>query len=274
MLFWYFWVLFGYFWYFRTCAAPTRRARRRPACSPTCSFCTSTPASLQARKQTSACRRPSQRPHSRPHLPLSAQRARSLPLTRRADRVGVWRLLRLGATLKPNGDGFDLDLSAPGQHKTASVYGPTVTTISPLIVPWLKRYLSCTGLLGFHTSTGEKPFLFHPHASVSQPHGSAQWSRIVQASFRRHSIGNVALSPKDLRSSFITFVKDQKDASLVDVPAVLKAASVAMRHTSATQGGAAYDKRVHDRAIHAATSFCERFARRFVPLAPVRSAAA
>ena len=64
-------------------------------------------------------------------------------------------------------------------------------------------------------------------------------------------------------SSFITFVKDQKDAELSDVPAVLKAAAVAMRHTEATQGSAAYDKKKHDRAIAAATAFCDNYARRF-----------
>ena len=66
-------------------------------------------------------------------------------------------------------------------------------------------------------------------------------------------------------SSFITFIKDQNDNSMIDVPAVLKASSLAMRHTHTTQSGPAYDKKKFDRAISAATSFCDTYARGFRP---------
>ena len=53
-------------------------------------------------------------------------------------------------------------------------------------------------------------------------------------------------------------------SELVDVPGVLKAAAVAMRHTEAMQGAAAYDKAKFDRAIAKAVTFCERYAQSFV----------
>ena len=44
------------------------------------------------------------------------------------DRVGITRLLQLGVTLVPNGSGYNLDLTMPGQHKTAAVrHVPTNT---------------------------------------------------------------------------------------------------------------------------------------------------
>ena len=46
------------------------------------------------------------------------------------DRVGVYRLLQLGSSLKANDDGFQMDLSEPGAHKTAAIFGPTEQAIT------------------------------------------------------------------------------------------------------------------------------------------------
>ena len=172
------------------------------------------------------------------------------------------------------------------------MYGPTLSSISKLISPWLSAYVKCTGLLAAFTSEGARPFVFHPRADSSRPHTAADWTRVVQRCFKRHSAQKIAVSPKNLRcsmpsprrhphpssarahtrlcsavphrSSFITFLKGQQDSELVDVPGVLKAAAVAMRHTEAMQGAAAYDKAKFDRAIAKAVTFCERYAQSFV----------
>ena len=57
------------------------------------------------------------------------------------DRVGVARTLQLGVTLKRMSDGYELDLSEPGAHKTSAVFGATRTTINDSITPWLDRYI-------------------------------------------------------------------------------------------------------------------------------------
>ena len=46
------------------------------------------------------------------------------------DRVAVYRRLQLGLTLKSTADGYQLDLSSPGLHKTAAVFGPSCTTVT------------------------------------------------------------------------------------------------------------------------------------------------
>ena len=95
-----------------------------------------------------------------------------------------------------------------------------------------------------------------------------------QSRFKRHSAHKIAVSPKSLRSAFITFLKDQRDAELVDVPGVLKSAAIAMRHNESMQGAACYDKAKYDRAIAKAVDFCETYARSFNTTRSVVSPAA
>ena len=50
------------------------------------------------------------------------------------DRVGVARQLQLGVTLKPKkiagrAAGFELDLRTPDAHKTAALFGPSITPV-------------------------------------------------------------------------------------------------------------------------------------------------
>ena len=149
------------------------------------------------------------------------------------------------------------------------VYGPSISSISNMIVsPWLQLFLAKSGKLNAFRKTNAKPFLFHPGRSSSKPHASAQWCRVVQNCFGRHSEEKIKLPPKNLRfaaqrprciprtvhlhlptpnpvcrsASFVTFVKGQKNKDgLVDV---LKSASVAMRHSETMQAC-----RIHMRAI-------------------------
>ena len=156
------------------------------------------------------------------------------------DRVGVSRQLRLSDTLKPTASGFDLDLSRPGQHKTSAVFGPTITTIpapaAALLTVWLSAII--------HTSAAQ-PHIFVPGADASKPLGAPQWTKLVKSVFKKHA--GVALAPKELRSSFITFLRsgDNSDAAL-------QSAAFAMRHSSAQARGPAYDKERAERLSAAA----------------------
>ena len=76
------------------------------------------------------------------------------------------------------------------------------------------------------------------------------------ATFARH--GDVALCPKDARSSFITFLRsgDHDDETV-------KQAAVAMRHTSQMQASATYDKGSSDKAVAAVMKVAGDFSAKF-----------
>ena len=154
------------------------------------------------------------------------------------DRVGVVRTLRLGFTLKHKRCGsYMLDLSEPGAHKTSAWLGPIKTSINASITPWLDSYVSLNSLL-----VGS--YLFHENDDHSKPLRDVNWTKFIKALFKRHS--GVALCPKDVRSSFVTFLRSSKHGD-----DAVKAAAVAMRHSSKTQASAAYDKN-GDRLVRAA----------------------
>ena len=62
------------------------------------------------------------------------------------DRVAVTRRLQLGVSLKLTAAGFDLDLSTPDAHKTAAVFGPTVTAVPNPVSKLLKAWIQLEGL--------------------------------------------------------------------------------------------------------------------------------
>ena len=165
------------------------------------------------------------------------------------DRVGVVRSLKLGGCLKRKLDGYQLDLSEPGAHKTAAVFGATKTDISASITPWLDDYIELAAI-------PDGGFLFHKRGDFSKVASVTTWTRIVQATFERHS--GVKFCPKDARSSFITFLRsgDHGDDAV-------QAAAVAMRHSSKTQASAAYDKGSSDRAVRAAMAAAMEYSNKF-----------
>ena len=169
------------------------------------------------------------------------------------DRVGVSRLLRLGDTLKPTATGFDLDLSRPGQHKTSAAFGPTITAVPAPTAKLLTAWLGATGRTG---AAAAQPHIFVPGADASKPLRAPQWTKLVKAVFKAHA--GVPLAPKELRSSFITFLRsgDNSDAAL-------KSAAFAMRHSSAQARGPAYDKERSERlsaaAVQVATDYAAGF---------------
>ena len=168
------------------------------------------------------------------------------------DRVGVSRLLRLGDTLKPTATGFDLDLSRPGQHKTSAAFGPTITAVPAPTAKLLTAWLGATG----RTGSTAQPHVFVPGADASKPLGAPQWTKLVKAVFKAHA--GVPLAPKELRSSFITFLRSGHNSD-----AALKSAAFAMRHSSAQARGPAYDKERAERlsaaAVQVATDFAAGF---------------
>ena len=82
------------------------------------------------------------------------------------------------------------------------------------------------------------------------------WTERVKAIFARH--GDVAFCPKDARSSFITFLR----SGAHDDEAV-KAAAIAMRHSSKTAASAAYDKGASDRRVSAAMKVAADYSAKF-----------
>ena len=79
------------------------------------------------------------------------------------DRVSVYRQLQLGATLKPTEDGYQLDLSLPGQHKTASVFGPAITTVTDGVASAITALVHLDSL----TTTVAQPIAPHPLIRLS-----------------------------------------------------------------------------------------------------------
>ena len=91
----------------------------------------------------------------------------------------------------------------------------------------------------------------------SKPLGAPRWTEAVKAVLKRQA--GVPLAPKDLRSSFITFLLSDANSD----EALKKAVAHAMRHSPAQQGSAAYDKEAAERTWAAAVQVAGAFAARF-----------
>ena len=165
------------------------------------------------------------------------------------DRVGVARLLQIGGTLKREGGGFQLDLSQPGDHKTIAAFGPSLTTVPAVIAKSLQAHIS-------FSAVPESGYVFSKVGDPFEPLPSDQWTRLVQAMFKRYS--GVSLAPKDLRSSHVTWLKTGEHDD-----ATLRAAAQAMRHSSKTQDSAAYNKGKSDRLVQQAVDAAAAFASQF-----------
>ena len=165
------------------------------------------------------------------------------------DRVGIYRQLKLGSTLKSDGGSYKLDLTERNAHKTSGVFGPTRTTVTTAVAARLDALVELDKL-----QCGE--FLFHASDRQAALSPSA-WTRFVQAVFKKYS--GIALSPKDCRSSFVSWLRSGEHGD-----AALKAAAEAMHHSSAVAASAHYDKFGSDRVVAAAVKAADDFAFRFV----------
>ena len=139
------------------------------------------------------------------------------------DRVGVARKLQLGVTLKPSaagGGGFELDLSTPDAHKTAAIFGPSTTAVPAAACALLQAWLDAAGLTAT-AAAATKPYVFvlgNPArgggtVDHSKPLDARRWTEVVQAVLKRQA--GVAFAPKDLRSSFITFLMSDENSDEV-----------------------------------------------------------
>jgi len=91
----------------------------------------------------------------------------------------------------------------------------------------------------------------------SKPLDARRWTEVVQAVLKRQA--GVAFAPKDLRSSFITFLLSEANPD----EALKKAVAQAMRHSTSLQGSATYDKERASRSWAAAVQVAGAFAARF-----------
>ena len=94
-------------------------------------------------------------------------------------------------------------------------------------------------------------------ADHTQPVSDKRWAEVVKAVLKRQA--GVPLAPKDLRSSFVTFL--MSDANTDE--ALKKAVAHAMRHSTAQQGGPAYDKERAERMWASAVNVAGKYAARF-----------
>jgi integrase len=140
-------------------------------------------------------------------------------------------------------------MCAHANTETAAVFGPTRTTVTDSVA---KRIDALVAL----ESLREGEVLFHVDDDRSMPLEPYAWTRLVQATFKAHS--GVALSPKDCRASFVTWMRDGDHGD-----ETLRAAAKALKHSSAIAASAAYDKHGTDRVVSSAVQAADDFARRF-----------
>ena len=166
------------------------------------------------------------------------------------DRVRVYRELQLGGSLKAAGGGsYKIDLER-GSHKTSSTFGPSRCTLPEPVANRVHELVTLDGL-----QPGE--YLFHgPNRGAALE--TWTWTRLVHATFKAYSPGSVALSPKDCRASFVTWMRDGDHGN-----EVLASAAKSMHHSNATAASASYDKHGSDRIVGAAMKAAGVFAQRF-----------
>ena len=136
------------------------------------------------------------------------------------DRVGVLRTLQFDSTLCKRDGVWVLSLSEPEQHKTSKLFGAQTTELNASIVKWLERYLELTPI-------PPGGFLFHANGDVNESLSPQGWTRLIQSIYYMHA--KVRLCPKDLRASYITFLRS---ADVGDD--LVRATATAMRHSSTT----------------------------------------
>ena len=80
------------------------------------------------------------------------------------------------------------------RFKNSKFYGPTVTSVSPMVVPYLKELLS---IYEFETGATPHPYLFAQASDVTRCMASSAWSQYAKAIFKKWT--GVACPPKTLR---------------------------------------------------------------------------
>ena len=175
------------------------------------------------------------------------------------DRVAVARKLQLGVTLIPTaGGGFNLDLSTPDAHKTAAIFGPSNSPVPAQACRMLTAWISAAGL-----NAASKPYIFvlarggHIGSQHTEPFDTKQWTKVVQSVLARHA--GLPVAPKDLRSSFITFMMSEANTN----EELKKSVAFAMRHSTQQQAMPAYNKESADHMWATAVQVAGEYAARF-----------
>ena len=151
-------------------------------------------------------------------------------------------------------------MSTPDAHKTAAIFGPSTTAVPAAACALLQAWLAEAGLTA---TAAAKPYVFvlgNPARGAvdhSKPLGTPRWTEVVKAVLKRQS--GVAVAPKDLRSSFITFLMSDENSD----EALKKAVATAMRHSTTLQGSATYDKERAERTWASAVLVAGAYAARF-----------
>ena len=126
----------------------------------------------------------------------------------------------------------------------------------------LRAWLAEAGLT---TTAAAKPYVFvlgggrggGGAVDHAKPLDARRWTEVVKAVLKRQA--GVPFAPKDLRSSFITFLLSEANPD----EALKKAVAQAMRHSTTLQGSATYDKERAERSWAAAVQVAGAFAARF-----------
>ena len=92
---------------------------------------------------------------------------------------------------------------------------------------------------------------------VARFYTARRWTEVVKAVLKRQA--GVPFAPKDLRSSFITFMLSDANSD----ETLKKAVATAMRHSTTLQGSSAYDKERAERTWAAAVQVAGAYAARF-----------
>lgn len=135
--------------------------------------------------------------------------------------------------------------------ETAAFFGPSRTTVTDGVAGCIHTLVLLDGL-----QTGE--VLFHLVNDRRAPLAPSTWTEFVQTTFQTYSSREVALSPKDCRSSFITHLRDGNHGD-----ETLRAAARAMHHSSQIAASATYDKHGSDRTVASAIKVADAIAARY-----------
>ena len=108
----------------------------------------------------------------------------------------------------------------------------------------IERYAS---LLELEPGSDEGAYLFGSNGAIDRPFEMSGFTQAVRRAFKKHSPNKQEISPKVLRSSFITWLRDSTDC-----PSILKAAAAAQKHSEQRQGSDSYDAERDTRLVKAA----------------------
>ena len=109
---------------------------------------------------------------------------------------GVIRRLRLNLSLCREGTSWVIDTTKQ-RHKTSKFYGPTKTTVSALVQPWIDLYIQQH--LTWEFSANIQPYLWHPTGDTSRCVVSGVWTTMIKNCFAKYSPNKTATPPKLLR---------------------------------------------------------------------------